>query len=188
MSIIEQLKSTDFSKVVFIVHSGYHSKNCMIFLNYIRYTPGESLGSSYLDNHHNVLYVIADVWQELSLFKIETLKKKIQIVFVDRYDQFFMNDFNAFLETLSPLNRMLLTQHISVVNMDPSSLVSVYKFSIGVFNLQYEDGQRYYSIYKISSKELISKLSKDGCFVKLIDPSHDLKFNEVTEEVSPIVP
>jgi hypothetical protein len=164
-------------------------EQCMNFINNIS-SPTQALGSSYLDITHNVFYVVADVEKELSLFKIETLIKKIQIVFVfvkEALTHTFRNAFNAFLETLSPLNRMLLTQHISIVNMDPSPAVSVYKFSIGISNLQYTEGQRYYCMPKPTTNAIAisipGELRKDGCFAKLIDPSHDLNFNEVTEEV-----
>lgn len=201
-SVIEQLNSQGFDKVVLIV--GPMKGKCMDFLNYIRGPSQISLGSSYLDNSHKVFYVVADVRQELHLFKIETLIQKIQIVFI--YEVFYhdkfercINDFKVFLDKLSPLNRVLLTQHISIVNMDPPTRAFTrYKFSIDLFNLQYEEGQRYYSIYKPSTKtnaqgstsatiptpaDVISYLSKDECFVQLIKPFKVLEIKTLTDEV-----
>lgn len=172
------MKSTDFEKVVLIVHKGlnFGFQNSMNFLNYIRDSPGKSLGLSFLDNYLKVFYVVADVRQELSLFKIkiETLKKKIQIVFVDFFYQLFMIDFKAFLETLSPLNRVLLTQHISIVHMGPSPVV-----------------QRYYSIHKPAHSGIIQtsadvrlRLSKDVCFIQLMIESADIiNLDIVTNQV-----
>jgi len=201
-SVKEQLESPGFDKIVLIV--GPMKGKCMDFLNYIRGPSQCPLGSSYQDNIHKVFYVVADVRKELSLFKIETLIQKIQIVFIyevfyhDKFEQ-CMNDFKAFLDTLSPLNRVLLTQFISIVNMDPPTRAFTrYKFSIDLFNLQYEEGQRYYSLYKPSTKtntqgstsaaiptqaDVISNLSKDECFVQLINPTEDLDFKTLTDQV-----
>jgi hypothetical protein len=153
----------------------------MNFLNYIRGSPGKP---SFEDNYHKVLYVVANVSQELSLFKIETLKKNIQIVFVDYFYQDFHKNFKTFLETLSPLNRVLLTQHISIVHMGPSPVVSAVKFSIGCFKLNYEEGQRYYSIHKQTSADVRLSLSQDDCFIQLMIESADIiNLDIVTNQV-----
>jgi len=139
-------------KIVFVV-----GQRCVDFLNYIRGGhPGGVF--SYHDPYQNVYYILTDLSEELSLFNIETLRQKIQILFIYDLNQpdLFENDLNefkGFLKTLTPLNRVLLTQYVSIVNIASASLeLSRYTFSIGVFNLKYEEGRRYYSIHKPTIK------------------------------------
>jgi hypothetical protein len=191
----------NYEKVVFVLGD---EKKSTAFLSYIKEKAGTL--PSFYDNQNNVYYAFS-ISKELILYELDKQrtgsngyyrgKYNIQILFV--YEKFYddtfelcMKDFKDFLDTLSPLDRVLLTQHISIVNIDPPSrTLSRYKFSIGAFELHYEEGQRYYSIYKPTQggssiqtpADVRSKLSQDACFVQLnINPA-DLNLDIVTNQV-----
>lgn len=183
-----------YKKIVFVLGPD------LAFMDYITYKDKNNY--TFKDDYNHVFYVLVELNKIASVLSlIETLQHKIQIVFV--YEVFYhdlfelyMNQFNECVYTLSPSNRVLLTQHISIVNMDPPSrTLSRYKFSIGVFKLQYKEDQRYYSISKPSQGSTIIqtpadvriKLGNDDCFVQLIKPA-DQNLDSVTMQVlSPVI-